>query len=49
MKTIGVLFGMENSFPGALVEHINARNLDGIRPNSWRPAPCTWIKPRPTR
>ena len=31
MKTIGVLFGMENSFPGALVEHINARNLAGIR------------------
>ena len=31
MKTIGVLFGMENSFPGALVEHINARNLEGIR------------------
>ena len=31
MKKIGVLFGMENSFPGALVEHINARNVDGIR------------------
>jgi len=31
MKKIGVLFGMENSFPGALVEHINARNLDGIQ------------------
>jgi hypothetical protein len=31
MKKIGVLFGMENSFPGALVEHINARNIDGIR------------------
>jgi hypothetical protein len=31
MKKIGILFGMENSFPGALVEHINARNLDGIR------------------
>jgi hypothetical protein len=30
MKKIGILFGMENSFPGALVEHINARNLDGI-------------------
>jgi len=30
MKKIGVLFGMENSFPGALVEHINARNLEGI-------------------
>ena len=31
MKLIGVLFGMENSFPGALVEHINARNIHGIR------------------
>src|ERR1035437_5803364 len=31
MKTIGVLFGMENSFPGALVEHINARNVERIR------------------
>jgi hypothetical protein len=31
MKRIGVLFGMENSFPGALVEHINARNIEGIR------------------
>jgi glutathione synthase/RimK-type ligase-like ATP-grasp enzyme len=30
MKRIGVLFGMENSFPGALVEHINVRNIEGI-------------------
>src|ERR1035437_8306913 len=30
MKRIGILFGMENSFPGALVEHINARNIEGI-------------------
>ncbi len=30
MKKIGILFGMENSFPGALVEHINARHIDGI-------------------
>jgi glutathione synthase/RimK-type ligase-like ATP-grasp enzyme len=30
MKKIGILFGQENSFPGALVEHINARNIDGI-------------------
>jgi glutathione synthase/RimK-type ligase-like ATP-grasp enzyme len=30
MKRIGILFGGENSFPGALVEHINARNIDGI-------------------
>ena len=31
MKRIGVLFGMENSFPGALVERINAKSVDGIR------------------
>ena len=31
MKTIGVLFGMENSFPPALVEHINSRNLPDVR------------------
>lgn len=30
MKTIGVLFGVENSFPSALVERINARNPLGI-------------------
>lgn len=30
MKKIGVLFGMENTFPGALVERINGKNLDGI-------------------
>ncbi len=31
MKKIGVLFGVENSFPSALVERINARNLSGIQ------------------
>jgi hypothetical protein len=30
MKKIGVLFGMENTFPGALVERINAMDVDGI-------------------
>jgi len=30
VKKIGVLFGMENSFPGALVERINSLNIDGI-------------------
>ena len=30
MKKIGVLFGMENSFPGALVERINSLHADGI-------------------
>ncbi len=31
MKRIGILFGVENSFPSALVEEINARNIDGIK------------------
>ena len=31
MKVIGVLFGLENSFPGALVEEINLRNVAGVR------------------
>jgi len=30
VKKIGVLFGMENTFPGALVERINSMNLEGI-------------------
>jgi glutathione synthase/RimK-type ligase-like ATP-grasp enzyme len=30
VKKIGVLFGMENTFPGALVEKINSRNIEGI-------------------
>lgn len=30
MKKIGILFGVENCFPGALVEHINARNVEGM-------------------
>ncbi len=31
MKKIGVLFGMENTFPGALVDRINAMEIEGIR------------------
>ena len=31
VKRIGILFGVENSFPSALVEQINSRNIDGIR------------------
>jgi hypothetical protein len=31
MKKIGILFGVENSFPSALVESINARNIEGIK------------------
>ncbi len=30
MKKIGVLFGMENTFPGALVERINSMEIDGV-------------------
>src|ERR1043165_9031485 len=30
MKKIGVLFGMENTFPAALVERIKAMNVPGI-------------------
>ena len=30
MKKIGVLFGMENTFPGALVERINGMNVAGV-------------------
>jgi len=31
VKKIGVLFGQENTFPGALVERINAMEVDGVR------------------
>lgn len=30
MKKIGIIFGMENTFPAALVERINAMNVEGI-------------------
>jgi hypothetical protein len=30
VKKIGVLFGMENTFPGALVDKINSMEVDGI-------------------
>ena len=31
MKKIGVLFGVENTFPGALVERINSLEVEGVR------------------
>jgi glutathione synthase/RimK-type ligase-like ATP-grasp enzyme len=31
MKRIGIIYGMENTFPPALVDHINARAIDGVR------------------
>jgi len=30
MKKIGIIFGMENTFPGALVEKINSMHVDGV-------------------
>ena len=30
MKKIGLLFGMENSFPPAVVEKVNSMNVDGV-------------------
>ncbi len=31
MKKIGVLFGIENSFPGVLVERINSQSIEGFQ------------------
>ena len=31
MKKIGVLFGMENTFPGALVDRINSMRVENIQ------------------
>jgi len=31
MKTIGIIFGMENTFPPALVEKINSMGVEGVR------------------
>jgi hypothetical protein len=30
MNKIGILYGMENTFPGALIEEINGRKVDGV-------------------
>ena len=30
LRRIGLLYGMENTFPGALIERINSRKIDGI-------------------
>jgi hypothetical protein len=34
MKKIGIIYGMENTFPGALVERINSRGVEGLRAES---------------
>ena len=30
MKKIGILFGMENTFPQAFVDRVNEKKVDGI-------------------
>ncbi len=45
MKKIGVLFGMENSFPGALVERINSLALDGIEAEAVQVGAVEMAKP----
>ena len=47
MKTIGVLFGMENTFPGALVERINSMEVDGVRAEFVRVGGVEMAKPCP--
>ena len=34
MRKIGVLYGMENTFPGALADRINSRNVEDVRAES---------------
>ena len=31
MKKIGILFGMENTFPQAFVDRVNSKNVKGIK------------------
>lgn len=47
MKTIGVLFGVENTFPGALVERINALEIEGIRAEFVQVGGVTMAEPCP--
>ncbi len=47
MKTIGVLFGQENTFPGALVHNINERAIDGIRAEFVQVGGVVMAKPCP--
>ncbi|MDP9039108.1 MAG: hypothetical protein M3O02_07515 [Acidobacteriota bacterium] len=47
MKKIGVLFGMENTFPGALVERINSMEIDGISAEFARLGAVEMAQPTP--
>ena len=45
MKKIGVLFGMENTFPGALVDRINAMGLEDIQAEAVKLGAVTMAEP----
>ena len=47
VKKIGVLFGVENTFPGALVERINALEVDGIQAEFVQVGAVTMAEPCP--
>ena len=47
MKKIGVLFGMENTFPGALVERINSMDVEGVRAEFLQVGGVEMAKPSP--
>jgi glutathione synthase/RimK-type ligase-like ATP-grasp enzyme len=34
MKKIGILYGQERTFPGAFIDRVNSKNIDGIRAES---------------
>ena len=45
MAKIGVLYGMEDSFPPALVDRINAMGVTGVTAEHLKSAACGWPSP----
>ena len=49
VKKIGILFGMENTFPPAVVERINARKVDGVTAELVKVGAVKMVEPSPYR
>ncbi len=49
VRKIGLLYGMENSFPMALVERINSRKVDGVVAESLQTGGFFMDRPSPYR
>jgi len=45
MRKIGVIYGMENTFPGALVDRINSMHVDGVEAEHIRIGGITMAEP----